>query len=373
MAEPFKNMINSEVISNMASQFKNNWPEFDSKGFIVAASKNIDTLELKARTDQVTEAMISYLPEDFKSTGKILLASLGSSEKEQSSTRKSGITGWPVIALTNYVAQQGANHFDYSLNLLKEMTKCATSEFAIRVFLTKSPEKTLATLKEWTNDSNEHVRRLVSEGTRPRLPWAMHLPIFIKNPSPVIELLELLKDDEHEYVRRSVANNLNDIAKDHPGLVAEIATEWMKDAPKERKKLIRHACRSLIKSGHKQTLDMLGYKTPRIHKTNIDILTPIVTFGEALEFTLSINSKSENNQPLMIDYIIHHQKANGKTSPKVFKWKTSNLAESKTLSITKRHAIKPVTTRAYYPGLHSIEVVINGVSVAKADFELLIP
>ncbi|MDH5218133.1 MAG: DNA alkylation repair protein [Gammaproteobacteria bacterium] len=373
MAEPFKNMINNHVISNMARQFKNNWPEFDSSGFIAAATKDLDALELKARTDHVTEAMIHYLPKDFEATGKILLASLGSPGEEQSPTSQSGITGWPVIALTNYVAQQGLEHFDFSLNLLKEMTKCATSEFAIRVFLTESPEKTLSTLKKWTNDRDEHVRRLVSEGTRPRLPWAMHLPIFIDDPSPVIELLELLKDDEHEYVRRSVANNLNDIAKDHPDLVAEIATEWMKNANKERKKLIRHACRSLIKSGHKQALEILGYQTPKIHKTNIDILTPVVTLGEALEFTLSISSSTANNQPLMIDYIIHHQKANGKTSPKVFKWKTSTLPSNKTLSLTKRHAIKPVTTRVYYPGLHSVEVVVNGISVAKAGFELLMP
>ncbi|MDH5218164.1 MAG: DNA alkylation repair protein, partial [Gammaproteobacteria bacterium] len=239
--------------------------------------------------------------------------------------------------------------------------------------LMASPEKTLSTLKKWTNDRDEHVRRLVSEGTRPRLPWAMRLPIFIENPSPVIELLESLKDDEHEYVRRSVANNLNDIAKDHPDLVAEIAARWMKDANKERKRLIRHACRTLMKNGHKRTLGIFGYEAPEIHKADIDLLTPTVTFGQALAFTLSIRSSSEYDQPLMIDYIIHHRKANGKTSPKVFKWKTTNLTAKKTIRISKRHAIKQITTRVYHPGAHALEIMINGVLVAKEDFELLKP
>ena len=253
------------------------------------------------------------------------------------------------------------------------MTRRSTSELGIRFFVLESPKETLSVLKSWATDNDQHVRRLISECIRPRLPWATSLPIFIKDPTPVIEILELLKDDEEEYVRRSVANNLNDIAKDHPDIVAEIAVQWMKGASQQRKKLIRHGCRTLIKKGHKKTLSVLGFKTPKIKQASIVILTPEVGFGDALQFDLTILSDSKLDQALMIDYIIHHQKANSSTSPKVFKWRTMNLAENETMTSTKKHNIKKITTRVYYPGLHTVEVMVNGVSVASADFQLLMP
>lgn len=376
MPEPFKNLLNNEVIAGMASHFKKQWPKFNAKGFVVTASEDLESLELKARTDQITDAMIQYLPADFEKAGKIMLASLGAPLEDDISAgtlNANGIAGWAVTPMTNYVGLRGSDHFDLSMTLLKEMTKRASSEFGIRFFLLESPTETLSVLKSWATDKDQHVRRLVSEGTRPRLPWATNLPIFIKDPSPVIKLLEMLKDDDKEYVRRSVANNLNDIAKDHPGIVAEITAQWMKGASQERKKLIRHACRTLVKSGHKRTLQVLGYNPPKIQLVSIDILTPTVKFGEALAFTLSICSNADHDQALMIDYVIHHQKANGKTSPKVFKWRTTILAAQKTFNATKKHVIKKITTRVYYPGVHMVEVMVNGVSVGVEDFQLLIP
>ena len=305
-----------------------------------------------------------------------MLASLGSPLNDDISAGTvdaKGIAGWAVTPLTHYVGLRGHDHFDLSMTLFKEMTKRASSEFGIRFFLLESSERTLSVLKTWTVDNNQHVRRLVSEGSRPRLPWAMNLPNYIKDPSPVIELLEELKDDNKEYVRRSVANNLNDIAKDHPDTVAEIASQWLKGASNERKKLIRHACRTLVKNGHKKTLKVLGFNPPKIQKANISLSTPEVVFGDTLQFTLSICSDSSKDQPLMIDYIVHHQKANGKTSPKVFKWRTTTLLAEKTLTLTKNHAIKKITTRKYYPGLHAVEIMVNGISLGKSDFNLLMP
>jgi 3-methyladenine DNA glycosylase AlkC len=231
----------------------------------------------------------------------------------------------------------------------------------------------LAVFKDWVKDPDQHVRRLVSEGSRPRLPWAMQLPIFIEDPRPVIALLEQLKDDPEEYVRRSVANNLNDIAKDHPELVADIAQKWLQAASKNRQRLVRHACRTLIKNGHKKTLAALGYTSPAIHSAKVSVLTPKLLFGEALEFSLSLQSNASETQPLMIDYIVHHQKASGLTSAKVFKWSSTNLIPRKTLTLQKKHPIKQITTRVYYAGLHGLEVVVNGISVGRADFELVMP
>ncbi len=273
--------------------------------------------------------------------------------------------------MTHYVGLHGLEHFDLSMRLLKEMTKRSSSELGIRFFLLEKPERTLSVLKSWTNDSNYHVRRLVSEGTRPRLPWAMRLPAFIEDPAPILPLLEALKDDENEYVRHSVENNLNDIAQDHPDVVAQLAKRWLKKAGKNRERLVRHACRTLIKQGHQRTLQALGYGSPRVELKKLGILTPRVIFGEALMFELCLVSTSKQTQPLIIDYIIHHRKANGSMAPKVFKWKATTLASRETLRATKNHAIKKITTRVYYPGTHKLEVMVNGVSLGSKTFKLI--
>ena len=174
-------------------------------------------------------------------------------------------------------------------------------------------------------------------------------------------------------MRRSVANNLNDIAKDHPEVVADIAARWMKGASPERKRLIRHACRTLIKKGHPKTLAVFGFKPPRMAQAKIDLLTSKVIFGESLQFTFTVCSNSDRDQTLVIDYVIHHQKANGSMSPKVFKWRTITLQGKETLTLTKNHPIRKVTTRVYYPGLHRVEVMVNGISAGAADFELSMP
>jgi 3-methyladenine DNA glycosylase AlkC len=376
VAEPFKNLINKQVVETMAGHFALHYSDFDKQAFIATATNGLELLELKARTEHITQAMIEHFPADFEQAAKILLASLAPAQADKQSLEAigdKGISGWAVMILSNYVALQGQGHFDLAMMLLKEMTKRASSEFAIRYFILQSPELTLAVFKDWVKDPDQHVRRLVSEGSRPRLPWAMQLPIFIEDPRPVIALLEQLKDDPEEYVRRSVANNLNDIAKDHPELVADIAQKWLQAASKNRQRLVRHACRTLIKNGHKKTLAALGYTSPAIHSAKVSVLTPKLLFGEALEFSLSLQSNASETQPLMIDYIVHHQKASGLTSAKVFKWSSTNLIPRKTLTLQKKHPIKQITTRVYYAGLHGLEVVVNGVSVGRADFELVMP
>ncbi len=374
MPEPFKNLFNKKIIRGMAMNFAAQWPEFNRQGFITDAGRNLNALELKQRSEQIKNAMIQHLPDDFEKAGQIMLACLGpdlGDDLSSGDVTADSISGWAVMPMADYVGELGHAHFNLSMTLFKAMTKCSSAEFGIRFFLLASPKKTLSILKKWTNDNSQHVRRLVSEGTRPRLPWAMRLPLFIDDPFPVLELLEKLKDDDKEYVRRSVANNLNDIAKDHPEVVADIAKKWLQDASEERKKLIRHACRTLVKQGHKKTLKILGYGTPKIKDVKFDVFSPIVKFGDSLQFSLSITSASAKTQSLMIDYVIHHQKANGKTSPKVFKWKSISLSANKLLTSQKKHAIKKITTRVYYPGMHRVEIMVNGVSIGSKDFELM--
>jgi hypothetical protein len=196
------------------------------------------------------------------------------------------------------------------------------------------------------------------------------LPDFINDPLPVIEILEILKDDESEYVRRSVANNLNDISKDHPEIVVAIVKRWLVDTNHERDQLIRHGCRTLIKAGNQKILNTLGYKTPKLKDSKFSILNSTVQFGSELIFKLDLTSSLKKDQKMIIDYIIHYQKANGTTAPKVYKWKVCNLARLDTVTYNKKHKIKKISTRIFYPGLHFLEIIINGTSIGRHEFHL---
>ena len=376
MPEPFKNNFNVPVIRAMAKHLAHAMPAFDQKGFVAFATDGLGQLELKQRADRITDALERHLPQDFPAAAKILVDSLEPPRDQPTSAFESGpndrgIRGWAVMAMAEYIARRGQGHVALSLDVLKDMTSRFSSEFAVRSFLANHPMQTLETFSTWTTDTNEHVRRLVSEGSRPRLPWGMRLHAFVTDPSAVVTLLETLKDDPSEYVRRSVANNLNDIAKDHPDLVADIAQNWMVDASADRQRLIRHALRTLIKAGHENALQALGFGPAQIEVKDFSLNTSQVVLGDALSFHIEIASTSTSHQPLVIDYAVHHMRANGQTAPKVFKWKTVQLNAAASLHAAKRHVIKPITTRRYYPGLHRIEVLINGKGVASADFELL--
>lgn len=374
MPEPFKNLLNTTIIAGMGDHFLKAWPDFDREGFVHTATSNLADLGLKARSEQITQAMRHHLPDDFLHTGEIMRASLtpeDGSDLSKIPVNANGISGWAVMPMAHYVGLWGMAYFDLSMMLLREMTIRSSSEFGIRFFLLEKQDETLSILMNWTKHENKHVRRLVSEGTRARLPWAMRLPAFMENPARILPLLEALKDDPSEYVRRSVANNLNDIAKDHPDLVAEIATQWLRGASKNRQKLLRHACRTLIKQGHQATLTALGYGHPQVKLIRLQIQTPIVHFGEPLIFDLALRSEAKTEQALIIDYIIHHRKANGSTRPKVFKWKVLRLSAGSHHAASKSHPFKQITTRVYYPGIHGLEIMVNGETICSADFELV--
>ena len=375
MAELLKNLFNKANIRSMAGHLARVSPDFDANGFSTFAIKGLDDLELKERSKRITDALGRFLPDDFSEAVEILLASLDPITdapvgEMESGLSDHGIGGWPVMSMADYVARHGQENVALSLAALKEMTTRFSAEFAIRPFLLNHQKKTLKTLSKWTDDKNEHVRRLVSEGSRPRLPWGIQLKPFIEDPTAVLQLLERLKDDPSEYVRRSVANNLNDIAKDHADLIGEIAGKWIKDAGPDRKRLVRHGLRTLIKAGHGGALQALGYGPAKVKLKRFEILTPDVQLGATVEFDFEMVSTSSSKQPLIVDYAIHHMRANGKTSPKVFKWKTVTLKGGDTFNEVRRHAIRPITTRRYYPGLQRVEILVNGESLCSGDFNL---
>ena len=368
----FKDFFNKALVEDMAHHLHRVWPGFDKKAFVSEALRNFPALELKQRAHQIAAALGTHLPKDVPKALRTVTAALRPlrANGELDPDPKKGIAGWAILPFGEYVAAHGLDHPKDSLAALRELTIRSTSEFAIRPFVVRHADETLRTLKAWAKDKNEHVRRLVSEGTRPRLPWGMQLKSFVKDPAPILPLLEALRDDPSEYVRRSVANSLNDIAKDHPDLVAAIAGRWLKDASDERARLVRHACRTLIKAGHRATLTALGYApTAKVKLARFSLSPSRLTFGNALTLKVEIKSTARAPQKIVLDYVVHHRKKNG-SSAKVFKWKAFTLAPGETVNFEKKHAIRRITTRVYYPGAHKVEVMANGKVLGGKRFTL---
>lgn len=378
MAEPFKNLLSPNLVDDMgkalARSAKSAGVPFDARRFTREAKSGLEVLELKGRALHVAMALEAALPESFDTIATILEGSLAppATSDALGSLRSGpdGLAGWAVWPLTLVVEHTGFTHPKRALACLRELTMRFSSEWAIRAFVEHHPELTFKTLARWTRDPNLHVRRLVSEGTRPRLPWGQRLVSLVKDPSPTLPLLEALRDDPEEYVRRSVANHLNDIAKDHPDLVATLLADWMKGATKEREKLVRHASRSLVKAGHTNTLAVHGASEPFQGRASLSLEKAKLRMGDTLAFRVALTSTSKHEQRLVVDYVIHHVKKSGGTSPKVFKGWTFDLAANEARELRKSHKIVPITTRVYYAGTHALECVVNGRPVARADFDL---
>ena len=377
MAEPFKNLIHRGLIEHIAEHFSRHaGKQWDKARFVQVACDQLDQRELKDRCMQIVAAMEQTFPDDFECSADIIEASLHpeveGTEFKDAGVNDEGIQGWAIMAVQEYVGRNGLQQLDRSLELLKEMTKRLTSEFGIRYFLDAFPYETLKKMQVWVKDPNPNVRRLVSEGTRTRLPWGMRLNRFIADPSPVLPLLECLKDDTSEYVRRSVANNLNDLSKDHPDIVVKIARSWWPDGDGHRRKLIRHALRTLIKKGDRGALDVLGFGEAQVNVRSFKMEPNRFSVGQETTLELEIESTAEEAQNLVVDYAVHFQKANGSARPKVFKWTTLTLEPGEIVQKQKRHSFALVTTRNYYPGIHAFEILINGVSRGKLEGELVL-
>ena len=256
-------------------------------------------------------------------------------------------------------------------NLQYELTQRFTAEFSIRHYIIQHREKTLQQLRLWARDPSEHVRRLVSEGSRPLLPWAKRLDCFRLDPEPVIELLEMLKDDPSLYVRRSVANNLNDISKDHPQRVNELCKSWLVDANAERKWLVKHALRTLIKKGNQDTLSLLGFgDIEGIQIADQHVSPKNTAIGKEVTIAFSLFNNTKKSADLMVDFAVDFIKANGKASQKVFKLKQVKLAPGETIHLQKPLSLKQRTTRKHYPGKHNVSIMLNGNLFDLGSFNL---
>lgn len=377
MAEPLKNRYGPEIPHRIADMIGSVFPRFERKKFLDFVLPSYESLELMPRGWHIADGLYHALPDHYEKAVDILLASLppprAALAVDSATADREGNTLAPFLFMphTFFVARYGLGHFEASMRAQYELTQRFTAEFSIRPFLQQHTDATLKRLQSWIADPSEHVRRLVSEGTRPRLPWASRLPAFQKDPTPVLALLDQLKDDVSLYVRRSVANNLNDIGKDNPQLMLATASRWMQDASEERAWIVKHALRVAIKNADPHALALMGFGG----KASVTILNPSISpasvrEGDSVRLSCTLQSTGRRPQSLLVDFVVHYVKANGERRPKVFKLTQAQLQPGESLEICKKLSLAPMTTRRHYSGEHRVELLINGEAYALGSFDL---
>lgn len=359
----FKEWINQDLVDKLAQEITDVYSTFNSKEFR-KVSRMLSQFELKGRVLIITAELKKHLPEEYLKSLEIIINVI----------QRKNLKGFELWPFSEFIGQFGLNHFNESMNAMYLLTQQFTSEFAIRPFFLKDHQKVLKYFHRWSKDKNLHVRRWVSEGSRPLLPWGLKLSQFIDSPQLTISLLENLKFDEELYVRKSVANHLNDISKHHPDLIIKTLQEWEKSCPKIHIQKInwikRQALRTLIKKGNLKALKLMGVSSKTEIKISDFKLNQIkFKLNDKLNFEFKITSQSNKEQTLVIDYKIDFIKSNGKLSPKIFKLKTIKLDAKKSLKIKKSHHLRAITTMKYYKGKHKLSIQVNGAICSEVNWD----
>lgn len=333
------------------------------------AAGSLAGVGLRARNDLLRDALLADLPPFYPDFEAVVRSALPDPE----------FTGWMIWPVTEAVAARAVDSpepdaFEHALALLVLLTPRLTAEFALRRLLNADLDRALATVTGWTAHPDPHVRRLASEGTRPRLPWAVRVKPLADRPEATLPILDALYRDPSDYVRRSVANHLNDLSHIAPEITVQVAARWAAAPDARTPQVVRHALRTLVKKGHPEALALLGFAPPGA----LTVVGPVlgattVAVGDDLPFEVSVTNDSADETRLAIDYVVHYRKANGSTAPKVFKLTTRTLAPGETAVLTPRRSFKQISTRTFYAGEHAVEIQINGVSHGRAVFELRVP
>ncbi|MCP5046784.1 MAG: DNA alkylation repair protein [bacterium] len=359
MPEQLKNIFFSrESINSIAELVGKFYPDFDGGRFVgLVFDEDWESKELKERMRHMTQCMHETLPLSYPDAIEIL--------KKVAPFVK----GFEGMVFPDFVELNGQEEWEVSLEALGYFTSYSSSEFAIRPFLDRDPERVMGYMLAWAGDEDPGVRRFASEGCRPRLPWAMALPKFKKDPSLILPVLETLKDDPSEFVRKSVANNLNDISKDHPELMLDISEKWYGKS-KNTDWIVKHACRTLLKAGNKRAMMLFGFADPaNVGVENLETGSGALKIGENMVYSFDLRVKGNGKSLLRLEYAVYFMKANGKLSRKVFKI-TENNYKPGIHSFAKRHSFKNLSTRKHYPGEHRIGIIVNGVEMAAVSFQL---
>lgn len=360
MSKALKDLYSESYINLLCQKISKHYPDFDTttcKQKIFNSQWH--TLELKERMRHIAITLDYFLTDEYQKNIDILIAVFN---------EMNYAFGLENMIFQDYVEVYGLDYFDISMQALQAFTIHSSSEFALRQFLLKYEKQTLLEMKKWATCTNEHIRRLASEGCRPRLPWAVALNSFKKNPSAVIEILNLLKDDKSAYVRKSVANNLNDISKENPNIVKELTREWL-GFSKERDAMLKHGCRTMLKSGEREVLELFGFKRVKnllIKNFSSDVH---VEMGEPLHFAFALLHPQELGV-LRVEFAIDFVRKNSQSNRKVFQLAQAEY-KTKEKRFEKSYSFKKISTRVYYPGLHKLSIIVNGCTMKEFEFRLL--
>jgi 3-methyladenine DNA glycosylase AlkC len=366
MSSLLKDLYSPAFYDRLSNSFVHTIEGFDKTKFKRSLFINsFKTMELKERMKHTARCMYPFMPETFGPASlKILSKILDRWRKHE--FPKGGLEH---MFLPDYIETYGLDDYDNAVMALELVTQYVSCEFAVRPFLLRYYQPMLAQMVRWSTHENEAVRRLASEGSRPRLPWALGVPALKKDPSVVLPILENLKNDTSETVRRSVANSLNDIAKDHPELVISLAGKWKGISP-QVDAVIKHGSRTLLKKGNTNILAHYGLESKHVDLSLLKVLTPVVKTGDRLRFRFSVINNARTTQTVRLEYGIYYLKANGKLARKVFKISERLFQPGESMTIDRSQSFKLITTRVFYPGAHKVSLIINGEEKAIADFKL---
>ena len=359
MAEPLKNMVNEKSLGEFAAIIKSIYSPFPIDDFIKSTmDETWDDLELKARGRQITINMGKYLPANYADAIGIL---------DKIVTECTGMERFCFSDFVEFYGQD-AEHWDLSMGALERYTIGSSSEFAVRPFIINHEERMMAQMLVWSKHENDEVRRLASEGCRPALPWGQALNSFKKDPTPIMPILDQLKTDSSLYVRKSVANNMNDISKTHPELIAKLAKQWY-GHNEHTDWIVKHGCRTLLKKGNRAVLSIFGYDSSSVEFTDFVLGPESVAIGDSIKFSFAIAVKEQTK--VRLEYGIDYVKANGKRNRKIFQISEIALKANTKKTYSKNHSFADVSTRKHYPGIHSITLIVNGKEQATLDFKMI--
>jgi 3-methyladenine DNA glycosylase AlkC len=365
MSYQLKEIYSPQYFTQLEEVLSSTIPQFDAALFRrLIVDQQWQARALKDRMKHIATVLHQFLPADFAQSTPVLMRLI--KNLKTSKISKSALAG---MFLPDYIERYGIHHFKEAIQLFEQLTAYSSCEFAIRPFIISHEEQMIGVLLRWSLHKNEHVRRLASEGSRPRLPWAMALPKFKKDPQPVLPILENLKQDPSVYVRKSVANHLNDITKDNPAIVFQLIKNW-KGISKETDGIIKHGCRSLLKQGHPEILGFYGLSSKELVLTDFSIATKKIKIGDSLQFSFTVSNKGRKSVYTRLEYAVYFLRQNGLPGKKVFKLREKELAAGSSVSITKNHSFRLITTRVYYPGQQFITIIVNGKESAQLPFTL---
>ncbi|MFY0627721.1 MAG: DNA alkylation repair protein [Reichenbachiella sp.] len=358
--EPFKNEFNKSFTQKLGALLKQHDHTFDLKKFESSIfNEHWEKRELKDRMRHISVMIFENTSLEYLAQLKIMVLIADQ------------FSGLPSMTFPDYVEVHGLDFIEESLDALEHFTKFSSSEFAIRPFIKQNEKLAMTRMLTWSKNSSEHVRRLSSEGCRPRLPWAMALPSFKNDPNLVVEILENLRSDDSLYVRKSVANNLNDITKDNPALALNLAEKWY-GQNELTNWIVKHGLRTLLKKGNERALQIIGFDfNAKFSVMDLSLSKTKPRIGESFNFSFEVQNLEAKKVTAKIGFVVSYMKSNGKQSDKIFHISEAEFESKKPKKYNKKLSFKDLSTRKHYPGNHQISVVVNGFDLAKKEFELL--